>query len=455
MKFDDNDSNNDNNSKQPRKSSINYQQKPSKLTTNFNNLLNELEETQEILEKDNSIERELSLSPRSDRIGRRKYSNSSKHDYSRSRSRSRSEIDRWKEISPNSPSSPVEKKTLPTRISSMNPSDKMKLNISQNGRSSENSKSSPIVPSLIIPKNPNPEKQNFEFDDDNISSLSSSYRDDYEYMMNNYSDNPSPKNKKYNDECLSPPPRNQRKSSKPSLKYHTPMSSPDLYSRSYNSNSEASSHHERKSRSRSKSKSKSKKKNSKKYYSDEESEENIRNHKGSHKSRKNKYDDDDNDDDDDIFLYENDVDDYHKNKTSPVHTHSNRAYNENDFDEDESDITISESSDSFTSSEESSFDDESSESEIDDDDIPLKSPIVKPTGIRGRNRHLKKFNTTESSQYIEEKSPVRTSKSMRKSSSVKSEKSKKKRALSSSSRHAPVSPIRSPKENNFYEETVS
>lgn len=440
MKFDD-DSNNDNDYvRPPRKSSADYHKKQSRLNTNFDNLLDELQEAQEILEKDNSYENEEPLSPRSDRVGRRKYSassNNSRNNYSRSRSRSRSEVDRWRE-----PSSPIEKKKYPSRISSMNPnsSSKMKLQVSQIGRSRENSKSSSRAPSLKIPERPSPVKQNYEFDDEPTGNLPSSYREDYEYMMNNYSNNPSPKIKTRNDESLSPPVRNQRISSKPSSKYNSPIASPDIYSRSYSSNNEVSPYYEKKS---------SKKKSSKNRYSDDESEDDddeVIGYRKSQKSRKSKYDDDD----EDIFLYENDVDERYSRKTSPIHTRSNRAYNEDDFDEDESDISLSESTDSFMSSEESS-----TESETDDDDVPLKSAKTKSTGIRGRNRHYKKFQTMESSSYKEEKSPVRTSRSVKKTTSVKKE---KKRAASNSSRNNPVQPIlstsmKSPKEN-YYEETV-
>ncbi|ORY74945.1 hypothetical protein LY90DRAFT_699162 [Neocallimastix californiae] len=450
MKFEENSSNSSNNSRPPRKSSIEHSKKQSRLTTNFNNLLDELEETKEYLEKDNSINRE----PPIDRIGRRKYSassNNSRHDYNRSRSRSRSEVDRWRENSPNSrPHSPVEKKKFPSRISSMNPSNKMKLNTSQY-RSRENSKSSSRVQSVNIPEKPSPVNQNFEFDDDNMGSLPSSYRDDYEHMMNNYSKNTSPNIKTRKDESISPPLRTQRISSKPSSKYNSPKASPDPYSKSYNSNNDVSPYYEKKSIS--------KKKSYKNRSSDDESEEEdeINDYRNTHKSRKSKYNDNDNDDDDDIFLYENDADNRHSRKTSPVHAHSNRAYSEDDFDEDESDITLSESTDSFMSSEEeSSYEERNSESEIDDDDVPLQSAKIKSTGIRGRNRHYKKFNTVETSSNKEEKSPKRNSKSLKSTSSIKKE--KKKRAPSNSSRNTPIAPLssnslRSPKEN-YYEETA-
>jgi len=441
MKFDSDNSKSGEYVRPPRKSSSDYQKKQTRLTANFDNLLDELQETQEFLEKDNSYEKEEPMSSNSERVGRRKYSigsNKSGQDYSRSRSRSRNEVDRWKEAGP---PSPVEKKKFPSRVSSVNPPNKMKLHLSQISRSRENSKSSTKAPSIKIPEF-SPVKQGFEFDDEPTTNLPSSYKDDYEYMINNYSNNSSPKSKTRNDESLSPPIRNQKLSSKSPSKYSSPITSPDVYSRSFNSNNETSPYRERKSIS--------KKKNQKYRYSDDESEEeeddDIIKYRKSQKSRKNKYDDDDEEeDDDDIFLYENDIDDRHSRKTSPIHTRSNRVYNEDDFDEDESDITLSESTDSFMSSEESS-----TESETDDDDLPLQSAKSKSLGIRGRNRHYKKFQTKESTSYKEEKSPIRTSRSVKKTASVKKE---KKRALSNSSRNNPVQPLLSPKEN-YYEETA-
>jgi len=436
MKFSDNDSSGAPPPRVPRKSSSDRQRTQSRLTTNFDNLLDELQETKDLLEKD-SFSKDLS----SPRMGRRKYSNASNNShkaYSRSRSRSRHDVDRWRDNnSPNSnsvPTSPVEGKKFPSRISSMNPSNKLKLHLSTVGqqvinRPRENSKASSRAPSLKAPEKP----KNYEFDDGDVGNLPSSYRDDYEYMMNSYSNNNSPKSKPY------------KSSSKSSSRYNSPIASPDMYSRSYNSNNEMVSP---------RSDKKSKRKSSKKRYSDSESDEEEINYKSSHKSsRKSRYDDDD---DEDIFMYENDVDDRHSRKGSPTHSRSKKTFNEDDFDEDESDISLSESSESFTSSSSSSEDSsENSESETDDDDVPLRSAKAKATGIRGRNRHYKKFNKLESSSYKEEKSPVKTPKSARNPSISKKE--KKKKTLSTPiQRHSTgqsLAIIKSPKEN-YYEETA-
>jgi len=433
MKFSDNDSSGAPPPRAPRKSSADRQRTQSRLTTNFDNLLDELQETQEILEKDS-----FSKDSNSPRIGRRKYSNSSNNShkaYNRSRSRSRHDVERWRDnnsSNPNSiPTSPVEMKKFPSRISSMNPSNKLKLHLSTVGqqainRPRENSKSSSRAPSLKVPE----KSKNYEFDDGETGNLPSSYREDYEYMMSGYNSNSSPKTKPH------------KSSSKPSSKYNSPIGSPDPYSRSYSSNNEISPRSDKKS----------KKKSSKKRYSDDESEEEAIGYRSSRKSsRKSRYDDDD--DDDEIFMYENDVDDRHSRKNSPIHSRSKKTYNEDDFDEDESDISLSESSESFTSSEEDSS--EISESETDDDDVPLRSAKAKATGIRGRNRHYKKFNKLESSSYKEERSP-KTPKSARNPST--SRKEKKKKTLSTpAQRHSTgqsLGVIKSPKEN-YYEETVS
>ncbi|OUM62663.1 hypothetical protein PIROE2DRAFT_20774 [Piromyces sp. E2] len=318
----------------------------------------------------------------------------------------------------------------------MNPSNKLKLHFSTMGqqvinRPREDSKLSSRAPSIKLP-----EKQNYEFDEGETGNLPSSYREDYEHMMNSYSNNTSPKS------------RTNKISSKSSSRYNSPIASPDPYSKSYNSNNELLSP---------RSDRRSKKKSPKKRYSDEESsDDDVIGYRNSRKSsRKSKYDDDD----EDIFMYENDVDDRHSRKNSPIHSRSKKAYNEDDFDEDESDISLtesSESSESFTSSEDDIS--ESTESETDDDDVPLRSAKTKATGIRGRNRHYKKFNKIESSSYKEERSPIKTSKSSRKTStSSTSKKEKKKKTMSTPvQRHStsqPLAVIKSPKEN-YYEDTA-
>ncbi|ORX50729.1 hypothetical protein BCR36DRAFT_289676 [Piromyces finnis] len=311
----------------------------------------------------------------------------------------------------------------------MNPSNKLKLHLSTisqqiNNRPRENSKTSSRAPSIKVPE----KLQNYEFDDGDSGNLPLSYRDDYENMMNNYY-NTSPKSNPY------------KTSSKPSSKFNSPIASPEIYSKSYNSNNEIGSP---------RSDRRSKRINNKKRYSDDESNEDEYSYRNSRRapSRKSKYEEEE----EDIFMYENDVDDYRSRKSSPTNSHNRKAFNEDDFDEDESDITFSESSDSFSSSEDDSS--EASESETDDDNLPLRNTKAKPSGIRGRNRHYKKFNKLETSSYKEEKSPIKSSKSTsRKSLTPKMEKKKKTLSIPTQKYSQPSPGIKSPKEN-IYEDTA-